>query len=286
MIVGEDHDWGDLLARGPGRRAHRARAGRALPARRPGRAARVHPAAAPRTPPPPRSACDAELLVSYVREHDDGPPWDFPAQREATGLPAVLVDASRYGERPTTARRAARRGGCRDDPAGPAPPRPPPTSASGSPSCARGWRAGDPLALVNADAPQEMFRAMGIPYVVNQWWASIVAAKRRTQRPPRPAARARLPRLHRAVQRHVAGVGVRPRPGERAVGRAAHAERSCSAETTGDASRKVFDVWDAQPGVTFYPLESAVDGRPCRERWWELVAATAGRRRSAPTGST
>jgi hypothetical protein len=36
--------------------------------------------------------------VSYVREHDDGPPWDFPAQREATGLPAVLLDRQPYGE--------------------------------------------------------------------------------------------------------------------------------------------------------------------------------------------
>jgi hypothetical protein len=33
--------------------------------------------------------------------------------------------------------------------------------------------------VVNADAPQEILRAMDIPYVVNQWWASIVAAKQR-----------------------------------------------------------------------------------------------------------
>lgn len=37
--------------------------------------------------------------------------------------------------------------------------------------------AGEPFALVNADAPQEILRAMDIPYVVNQWWASVVAAK-------------------------------------------------------------------------------------------------------------
>ncbi|PIC00091.1 2-hydroxyacyl-CoA dehydratase family protein [Caulobacter sp. X] len=36
-----------------------------------------------------------------------------------------------------------------------------------------------PFAVVNADAPQEILRAMDIPYVVNQWWASIVAAKQR-----------------------------------------------------------------------------------------------------------
>ena len=50
----------------------------------------------------------------------------------------------------------------------------------------RGWfadvqrRAAEgPFAVVNADAPQEILRAMDIPYVVNQWWASIVAAKQR-----------------------------------------------------------------------------------------------------------
>ncbi|MET0246136.1 MAG: 2-hydroxyacyl-CoA dehydratase family protein, partial [Sphingomonas sp.] len=37
--------------------------------------------------------------------------------------------------------------------------------------------SGAPLALVNANSPQEILRAMGVPFVVNQWWASIVAAK-------------------------------------------------------------------------------------------------------------
>lgn len=40
-------------------------------------------------------------------------------------------------------------------------------------------RSGEPIALVNADAPHEVFRALDIPYVVNQWWSSIIAAKRR-----------------------------------------------------------------------------------------------------------
>ena len=50
----------------------------------------------------------------------------------------------------------------------------------------RDWFAGvreqaasGPFAVVNADAPQEILRALDIPYVVNQWWASIVAAKQK-----------------------------------------------------------------------------------------------------------
>ena len=42
--------------------------------------------------------------------------------------------------------------------------------------------AGAPLALVNANSPQEILRAMDIPFVVNQWWASIAAAKQQSPR--------------------------------------------------------------------------------------------------------
>lgn len=41
---------------------------------------------------------------------------------------------------------------------------------------------GEPFAVVNADAPQELLRALDIPFVVNQWWASIVAAKQQSGR--------------------------------------------------------------------------------------------------------
>jgi benzoyl-CoA reductase/2-hydroxyglutaryl-CoA dehydratase subunit BcrC/BadD/HgdB len=97
LVVGDDHDWGDLLGEGPvgaptelalaERYQHAGPTGPRGSIRR--RAAYTAAAAL---------ACDAELLVAYVREHDDGPPWDFPAQREATGLPAVLLDRQPYGE--------------------------------------------------------------------------------------------------------------------------------------------------------------------------------------------
>ncbi|WP_197424261.1 2-hydroxyacyl-CoA dehydratase family protein, partial [Sphingomonas sp. CCH9-E2] len=37
-------------------------------------------------------------------------------------------------------------------------------------------------AVVNANSPQEILRAMDVPFVVNQWWASIVAAKQQSPR--------------------------------------------------------------------------------------------------------
>ncbi|MCD2322860.1 2-hydroxyacyl-CoA dehydratase family protein [Sphingomonas sp. IC-56] len=42
--------------------------------------------------------------------------------------------------------------------------------------------AGAPLAVVNANSPQEILRAMDVPFVVNQWWASIAAAKQQSPR--------------------------------------------------------------------------------------------------------
>ena len=34
--------------------------------------------------------------------------------------------------------------------------------------------AGEPFALVCADAPMEIFRAMDIPFVVYQWWTAAI----------------------------------------------------------------------------------------------------------------
>ncbi|CAM3520151.1 2-hydroxyacyl-CoA dehydratase family protein [Kibdelosporangium persicum] len=99
VVVGEDHDWGDLLAsrlvgeptldalveryqyNGP-------TAARASIADRAAYTARA------------AVECGAELVVSYVRRNDDAPPWDFPAQAAALrahGIPAVLVDRQEYG---------------------------------------------------------------------------------------------------------------------------------------------------------------------------------------------
>ena len=40
--------------------------------------------------------------------------------------------------------------------------------------------AGEPYAYVNADVPTEIFKAMDVPVVVNQWWASVIAAKQKS----------------------------------------------------------------------------------------------------------
>jgi len=129
--------------------------------------------------------------------------------------------------------------------------------------------AGVPVALVNADAPQEVFRAMGIPYVVNQWWASIVSAKQQTQghlallrERSYPDYTEQYSSLSLASSFHpdpaTAPWGGLPRPS------------IVLGETTGDVNRKLFDVWHEQPGTSYFPLESAAQD-PVEEGWWELM---------------
>jgi benzoyl-CoA reductase/2-hydroxyglutaryl-CoA dehydratase subunit BcrC/BadD/HgdB len=101
LVVGEDHDWGDLLHHrlvepppDPAllelALAERYQYNGPASASASIRARAAHTAeAAP--------ACGAEALLSYVRVHDDAPRWDFPAQREATGLPALLLEHQPYG---------------------------------------------------------------------------------------------------------------------------------------------------------------------------------------------
>jgi hypothetical protein len=132
-----------------------------------------------------------------------------------------------------------------------------------------GLAPGDPFALVNADAPQEVFRTMGIPYVVNQWWASIVAAKRRTQDHLRLLRERGYPDHTEQYSATSLASVFDPDPASAPWGGLPRPS-IVLAETTGDAGRKVFDVWDAQDGVTFYPLESASTNDP-PPNWWELV---------------
>lgn len=129
--------------------------------------------------------------------------------------------------------------------------------------------AGGPLALVNADAPQEIFRAMGIPYVVNQWWASIVAAKQRTADHLRLLRERGYPdyteqysstSLASLFDTDTANApwGGLPRPS------------IVLGEVTGDVNRKIFDVMGNLDGITYYALESAAENEVPVD-WWELM---------------
>jgi hypothetical protein len=127
---------------------------------------------------------------------------------------------------------------------------------------------GQPLALVNADAPQEILRAMDIPYVVNQWWAAVIGAKglagksldvlRQQGYPDDSRQYDAVPLGSLALPPHEAPWGGLPQP------------TFAIAECSGDAGRKVFDLWDRQPGTEAFLFERSrpVVGQP---DWWTLV---------------
>jgi benzoyl-CoA reductase/2-hydroxyglutaryl-CoA dehydratase subunit BcrC/BadD/HgdB len=110
---------------------------------------------------------------------------------------------------------------------------------------------------------------MGIPYVVNQWWASIVAAKRRTQDQLALLRERGYPDYTEQYSSTSLASVFDPAP-ESAPWGGLPRPSIVLAETTGDASRKIFDVWDAQDGITFYPLESASTTEVPAD-WWELM---------------
>ena len=128
---------------------------------------------------------------------------------------------------------------------------------------------GGDFALVNADAPQEILRAMDIPYVVNQWWGSIVTAKRRTQEYLALLREQGYPDYIEQYSAIALASLFDPDPDAAPWGGLPRPS-IVIAEVSGDASRKVFDVFGEQPGITFYPFESAAEN-DVPVRWWELM---------------
>jgi hypothetical protein len=128
---------------------------------------------------------------------------------------------------------------------------------------------GEPFALVNADAPQEIFRVLDIPYVVNQWWAALCSAK---QKAPRYLGRLRelgypddqeqysaLPLASALDDDPDPPWGGLPHPS------------IVLAEVTGDVQRKIFELWATELGATFYALERSSPTRADLS-WWERIA--------------
>lgn len=128
---------------------------------------------------------------------------------------------------------------------------------------------GGPLALVNADAPQEIFRAMDIPYVVNQWWASVVAAKQRAPYYLELLRERGYPDYTEQYSAISLGSLFDPDP-ENAPWGGLPRPSIVLGENVGDGGRKVFDVWGQHPDITFYALESAAENT-VPVNWWDLM---------------
>jgi hypothetical protein len=130
-------------------------------------------------------------------------------------------------------------------------------------------RAGEAYALVNADTPHELFRAMGIPYVVNQWWASLCAAKQ--QGPAYLAALRERGYPDDSEAYSALTLGASFADPESTPWGGLPAPKLVVADLTGDVNGKLAEAWSRAHGSEVFLFERAVDNA-LPERFWERLA--------------
>ena len=128
---------------------------------------------------------------------------------------------------------------------------------------------GEPLALVNADTPAEIFATMDIPYVVCQWWASLIAAKQKSGYFLQLVREQGFPDYTEQYNSLALGSAFDPDPESGPWGGLPRPS-IVVADSTGDVTRKIFDIWGRQPGVAYYALETAAENEVAAN-WWELM---------------
>jgi benzoyl-CoA reductase subunit B len=125
-----------------------------------------------------------------------------------------------------------------------------------------------PYALVQADMPLELFQVLDIPVVSNQWWASLVAAKRLA-----PSYLDGLNALgyHDGLCRYCSLSLASTIAGDPAQAPWGGLPQPAllSARLTCDCIQRVFETWAERLGSPFFPLDvpGACELPP---RWWEL----------------
>ncbi len=114
---------------------------------------------------------------------------------------------------------------------------------------------GEPFAIVQADVPHEIFHAMDIPMVTNQWWAAYIAAKQLSpyyfevmEKAGFPASSCRYCSLGLACTLDndpaKAPWGGLPKP------------TVLVARLTCDCIQRVFQLWAEALGARFFPMEA------------------------------
>lgn len=274
-IVGECHGWG--------------LSDPAVPARV------QSPAAVAQRVAAQAAALNPDLVLHLAIDGDEAAPWDVPAIRQALA-PATRFAALRCASGPDArfaAALAAAFGQAQEPDAEPQPASAKPTSPRPAParsrkvlsstadvnSWQREWFAsvrtavseGAPFAVVNANAPQEILRALDVPFVVNQWWASIVAAKQQSGRYQGLLRAHHYPADVEAYSAQglaawfdddaeQAPWGGLPRPD------------FVHAVASSDPTLKLFEQWGAASGADCFIYERTIDPRPdLFSDWWDQL---------------
>ncbi|NDK31135.1 2-hydroxyacyl-CoA dehydratase family protein [Nesterenkonia haasae] len=129
-------------------------------------------------------------------------------------------------------------------------------------------RSGEPIAILNADAPHEIFRALDIPYVVTQWWSSIIAAKGFGPAALSKLAEQGLPDF--SVQYDALPLGEQLLPEDQRPWGGLPTPAFAVAERSGDVTQKIFEQWGKRPETETFLL-SRTGAQPVPRNWWELV---------------
>lgn len=128
--------------------------------------------------------------------------------------------------------------------------------------------AGEPFALVAAEAPLEILRAMDIPFVTVQWWSSIVSSKRKAPQYLEELRKRGLPDdqdqyfalgLASAFDTdpESAPWGGLPKPS------------IIIGDPRDDNQHKIYELWARETGAIYYPFERAIQS-DAPDAWWEL----------------
>jgi benzoyl-CoA reductase/2-hydroxyglutaryl-CoA dehydratase subunit BcrC/BadD/HgdB len=130
--------------------------------------------------------------------------------------------------------------------------------------------AGEDFAYLNADVPMEIFRAMDIPFAVNQWWAAICAAKQKTSK--------YYGLIRDAGYRDdlcsycATAFAESMDPDDAATGPWGGLPKPTIAITrlTCDCQGKIFELFAKNHGADLYLMENTLP-RKVPEKWWELA---------------
>jgi benzoyl-CoA reductase/2-hydroxyglutaryl-CoA dehydratase subunit BcrC/BadD/HgdB len=129
--------------------------------------------------------------------------------------------------------------------------------------------AGEPLAYINADiVPTEIFKAMDIPVVVNQWWGAVVAAKQKS------AEYLRLLHAqgHRRGLCNYCSLGyasmLEPEPTQAPWGGLPTPTVVVSGDIC-NSGAKIFELWAQRFHIPSFRIESAVIDTPDVSDWSE-----------------
>lgn len=281
-IAGDLHDWGQSRLTRPTPRSMAQWADPLLAVPLPAASSMVLADAAAAAV----KACSAERVIHLTLDRDEAAPWTAAAlHRILDG--AIAVEALKSPLDNIAPLQAALRGEQVQRPARkPAVPLPPKarsrkllSASTSSGDYQRNWFAGireqtangAPFAMVNANAPQEILRALDVPFVVNQWWASIVAAKQQSgryrdllkaQHYPADVEAYSAQGVAAALDQdaELAPWGGLPRPD------------FVHAIASSDATPAIFEAWTQTSGAAPYIYERTVDPRwGIETRWWDLL---------------